>query len=54
MFKKKKIKIAIIGAGWFGCHIGYELKKKILKWIYMKKKMIFLKMVQETIQIDFI
>ncbi len=24
----KKIKIAIIGAGWFGCHIAYELKKK--------------------------
>ena len=23
----KKIKIAIIGAGWFGCHIGYKLKK---------------------------
>ena len=24
----KEIKIAIIGAGWFGCHIGYNLKKK--------------------------
>ena len=23
----KKIKIAIIGAGWFGCYIGYKLKK---------------------------
>ena len=27
----KKIKIAIIGAGWFGCHIGYKLKKKNFK-----------------------
>ena len=28
MFKNKKIKIAIIGSGWFGCHIGLKLKKK--------------------------
>ncbi len=28
MLKNKKIKIAIIGAGWFGCHIGLKLKKK--------------------------
>jgi L-2-hydroxyglutarate oxidase LhgO len=27
----KKIKIAIIGAGWFGCHIGLELKKRNFK-----------------------
>ena len=27
----KKIKICIIGAGWFGCHIGYELKKRNFK-----------------------
>jgi len=26
--KKTKLKIAIIGAGWFGCHIGLELLKK--------------------------
>ena len=28
MQNKNQIKIAIIGAGWFGCHIGTELKKK--------------------------
>jgi hypothetical protein len=27
----KNIKICIIGAGWFGCHIGYELKKRNYK-----------------------
>lgn len=42
MFKKKKIKIAIIGAGWFGCHIGYELKKKNFEVdIYEKENDIF-------------
>lgn len=38
----KKIKIAIIGAGWFGCHIGYELKKKNFDiCIFEKNKDIF-------------
>ena len=27
MKQNKKIKIAIIGAGWFGCHIGFKLKQ---------------------------
>lgn len=38
----KKIKIAIIGAGWFGCHIGYQLKKKNFKIkIFEKNKDLF-------------
>ena len=38
----KKIKIAIIGAGWFGCHIGHELKqKKFNIKIFEKNKDIF-------------
>ncbi len=38
----KKINIAIIGAGWFGCHIGYKLKKKNYKiQIFEKEKDIF-------------
>ena len=28
MYKNNKIKIAIIGSGWFGCHIGLKLKEK--------------------------
>jgi len=35
---KKKIKIAIIGAGWFGCHIGHELKKKKIDVIIFEKE----------------
>ncbi len=27
MNQNRKIKIAIIGAGWFGCHIGFQLKQ---------------------------
>ena len=27
MNQDRKIKIAIIGAGWFGCHIGFQLKQ---------------------------
>ena len=39
---KKKINIAIIGAGWFGCHIGSELKKKNFNiTIFEKEKDIF-------------
>ena len=38
----RKIKIAIIGAGWFGCHIGYKLKKKNFNIkIFEKEKDIF-------------
>ena len=38
----RKIKIAIIGAGWFGCHIGYKLKqKKFNIQIFEKGKDIF-------------
>ncbi len=38
----KNIKIAIIGAGWFGCHIGYKLKQKKFKiQIFEKGKDIF-------------
>ena len=38
----RKIKIAIIGAGWFGCHIGHELKKKNFNiQIFEKGKDIF-------------
>ena len=38
----KKIKIAIIGAGWFGCHIGYKLKKNNFNVkIFEKGKNIF-------------
>ena len=38
----RKIKIAIIGAGWFGCHIGYKLKKKNFNiQIFEKGKDIF-------------
>ena len=38
----KKIKIAIIGAGWFGCHIGYKLKQKNFNIkIFEKDKDIF-------------
>lgn len=38
----KKIKIAIIGAGWFGCHIGYKLKNKNFNIkIFEKEKDIF-------------
>tara|TARA_B110000305_G_C19359396_1_gene598636 strand:- start:721 stop:882 length:162 start_codon:yes stop_codon:yes gene_type:complete len=49
----KEIKIAIIGAGWFGCHIGYNLKKKILILKYLKKIKIFLRMLLVTILIDY-
>tara|TARA_B100000900_G_C20559302_1_gene708164 strand:+ start:355 stop:1398 length:1044 start_codon:yes stop_codon:yes gene_type:complete len=28
VYKNNKIKIAIIGSGWFGCHIGLKLKEK--------------------------
>jgi len=42
---KKIYKIAIIGSGWFGCHIGYEIKKffkeRIDLVIFDKKKDIF-------------
>jgi L-2-hydroxyglutarate oxidase LhgO len=39
----KKINIAIIGAGWFGCHIGYKLLQKNFKVkIFEKEKDIFL------------
>ena len=38
---KKKIKIAIIGAGWFGCHIGNELKEKFEVSIFEKENDIF-------------
>ena len=42
MISKKKMKIAIIGAGWFGCHIGYELLKEGHKIvIYERAKKIF-------------
>ena len=38
----KKINIAIIGAGWFGCHIGYKLVQKKYKVnIFEKEKDIF-------------
>ena len=38
----KKISIAIIGAGWFGCHIGYKLAQKNYKVkIFEKEKDIF-------------
>ena len=38
----KKIRIAIIGAGWFGCHIGYKLiEKKFKVQIFEKEKDIF-------------
>ncbi len=38
----KNIRIAIIGAGWFGCHIGYNLiKKKFKVEIFEKEKDIF-------------
>ena len=38
----KKIKIAVIGAGWFGCHIGYKLiQKKFKVQIFVKEKDIF-------------
>lgn len=40
--RNKNIKIAIIGAGWFGCHIGYKLKKQNFKIkIYEKNNDIF-------------
>ena len=38
MQTKKKHKIAIIGAGWFGCHIGSELKKKNLEISIFEKE----------------
>ncbi len=38
----KKIRIAIIGAGWFGCHIGYKLiQDKFKVEIFEKEKDIF-------------
>ena len=40
-----KKKIAIIGAGWFGCHIAHQIKKKLNKFdikLYEKEKDIFL------------
>lgn len=38
----KKIRIAVIGAGWFGCHIGYNLiKKKFKVEIFEKENDIF-------------
>ena len=38
----KKIRIAIIGAGWFGCHIGHKLvEKKFKVQIFEKEKDIF-------------
>ena len=33
----KNINIAIIGAGWFGCHIGYKLKQKKFKIQILEK-----------------
>ena len=39
---KKEIKIAILGAGWFGCYIGHELVKENLNiTIFEKQKDIF-------------
>ena len=38
MQNKKQIKIAIIGAGWFGCHIASELKKKEIKVSIFEKE----------------
>lgn len=38
----KKISVAIIGAGWFGCHIGYKLIQKNFRVkIFEKEKDIF-------------
>jgi len=38
---KNRKKIAIIGAGWFGCHIGNELKEKFEVSIFEKENDIF-------------
>ena len=39
---KIRKKIAIIGAGWFGCYLAYILKKKFEVKIFEKEKNIFL------------
>ena len=42
MKQNKKIRIAVIGAGWFGCHIGYKLSQNKFKVeIFEKENDIF-------------
>ena len=48
------MKIAIIGAGFFGSTIAIKLSKSHSVDLYEKKKMIFLIMPQKLINLDFI
>ena len=46
------MKIAIIGAGWFGCYIASELKKKNIMYYYMSRANKFFLMLLVIIKID--
>ena len=48
------MKICVIGAGWFGCHIATKLIDEGHSVKIFEKNKKFLVMLRETIKIDFI
>ena len=47
-------KICIVGAGWYGCHLGLYLKEKGYTVKIFEKGKIYLRDRQEEINLDFI
>ena len=51
---KKKCKICIVGAGWYGCHLGYKLSKSGHNVSIFEKTLIYFKGLQDLTNLDYI